>query len=164
MEAKGGGANLGIPGGRASLHPSLSPEEVSLPPEVEGKQRGSLVFRLGPLAITSDSAKPGAPETSPATTTTLSFRFWGQEDLQEGNYVGLVPCAADQALEGDAMTLVIPIRCSPTNFTRYLKDSQPLQVTVFVPKIGPVTAEVDLGELELKKPLRENFNLTDPKT
>ena len=145
LESRGKGGVFGGLGGGA---PHFVPSEISLPPEVEGKRRGELVLVLGPLVVTakaSSSAGFDDPEGGPRKTT-LSYRFWGQEDLQEGNYVSLralEPKEPSDERRGSAevdgensVRLSIPIRCSPANFTRYLKDSQALQVTAFVGGLG----------------------------
>ncbi|QDZ20423.1 hypothetical protein A3770_04p29410 [Chloropicon primus] len=157
-------------GGDGSLYPSFIQNEVSLPPEVEGNQRGELVLVLGPLVVsnsklTSSSFKEDGEDGGQPTQTTISYRFWGQEDLHEGNYLTLQALKGEEMRAGDhyedkTVKLCIPIRCSPSNFTRYLKDSQPLQITAFVAGVGAAGCEVDLQELELKKPLRGDFNLT----
>ena len=130
----------------------LRPGELSLPPEVEGKQRGELLFTLGPLSWSSSDEAQGKGSKG----TVVCFRFWGQEELEEGNYVVL----------DSVSSLSIPIRCSPINFTRYLKDSQPLQLSVQLEGQEPgvaVSADIDVVELDVKKPLKGTFNLIESK-
>ena len=151
-------------------HPALTPSEVSLPPDVEGKRRGDLLLVLGPLVVANaGSTAAGFRDSDDATAgpprTTLCYRFWGQEDLREGNYVSIE--AVDSSRRAGAAPrdtcvahLHIPIRCSPGNFTRYLQDSQPLQITAFVAGVGACGCEVDLQLLELNKPLSRDVSLS----
>ena len=59
-------------------HPALTPSEVSLPPDVEGKRRGDLLLVLGPLVVANAGSTAAGFRESSSTATEATPRILGR--------------------------------------------------------------------------------------
>ena len=135
----------------------------SLPPKVEGDQRGALDVRVGPLGWTNSELTKDVV----GKMVRVYFRFWGQEQILDECSVRIQPLIAGSVAadlgEGHPIetTLKIPIRCSPKNFARYLKDSEPIRIQLWIDGALWARAQVDIGQLEVQRPLQGTFTLVE---
>ena len=87
----------------------------SLPPEVEGIQRGQLQLRVDNLRWDL----PGAPSTVAAR-----IKWWGERGA--GSLIKLRPSSTDRC----SHLLTFALRCGPKPMRKYLKDMSTLLIAI----------------------------------